>query len=135
MIPVLELLRVEESETWGTFGVLRIQKEVFCVTLEPADRLNRPNMSSIPAQQYVCERYLSARYGFTFKVSRVPDRDNVIIHSGNSVEDTEGCILLGEHFGKLKDDRAILNSGKTFQKFMAVMKGYDKASLTINEFY
>ena len=135
MIPILEIIRLEENAQYGTFGVLRIHKEVFCVTLEPADRLNRAFMSSIPAQQYVCGRYLSRRFGFTYKVNNVPGRDNIIIHSGNKVDDTEGCILLAQHFGKLQGDRAVLNSGKTFQQFMEIMKGHERASLTIREIY
>ena len=135
MIPILEIIRLEENAQYGTFGVLRIQKEVFCVTLEPADILNRPFKSSIPAQQYVCERYLSRRFGFTYKVNNVPSRDNIIIHSGNQVDDTEGCILLAQHYGKLHGDRAVLNSGKTFKDFMALMEGHERANLTITEVY
>ena len=56
-------------------------------------------------------------------------------HPGNRVRDTLGCILLGETLGKLKGDRAILNSGKTFDNFMALMAGIDRFVLTIREDY
>jgi len=130
---VVELIRLEENEQFGTFGVLRIQKQVFCVTLEPPDRLNKIKYSSIPAQQYTCERYNSPKFGETFMVMDVPGRTNILFHPGNFVEDTEGCIILAGHFGKLRGDRAVLNSGNTFKHFMNVMEDQNKFHLTIYE--
>ena len=135
MYPVVELIRLEENEKYGTFGILRIQKQVFCVTLEPADLLNAPNRSSIPAQQYFCKRHISQRFGETFQVLNVPGRTNVLFHAGNVIGDTAGCILLAEHFGKLRGDRAVLNSGKTFRSFMERMKDHNSFHLTIYEMY
>jgi hypothetical protein len=135
MKPVLELIRLEESEEYGTFGVLKIQKEVFCATLEPADRLNAQNISSIPAQQYVLKRHTSDRFGETFQVMDVPGRSGVLLHPGNVQGNTEGCIILGQYFGKLKEDRAVLNSGATFKAFMEAMAGHEAAHLTIKEVY
>lgn len=130
MIPVVELIRLEESYTYGTFGVLKLNKEVFCVTLEPADRLNKTDISSIPAQQYICKRY-----GNTFRVLDVPGRSSILFHAGNVIENTAGCIILAEHYGKLCGDRAVLNSGKTFNRFLEKLIGYDKLHLTIREVY
>lgn len=135
MRPILEIIRLEETEEWGTFGVLRIQKEVFCVTLEPADRLNRVNVSSIPAQQYLIERHQSPTFGETFRVKDVPGRSAILFHPGNVQGNTEGCILLGQYFGKLKENRAVLNSGASFKAFMEALSGHDVAHLTIKETY
>ena len=136
MKPVLELIRLEENEKYGTFGVLKINKEVFCVTLELPDRLNRSNQSLIPAQQYTCKKVNSRTHGVTFEVMNVPGRTGILFHPGNSVKDTEGCILLGGCFGKFNHgDRVILNSGKTFKKFMKKLGSYDELHLTIKEEY
>ena len=134
MIPVVELIRLEEGDQ-GTFGVLRIQKEVFCVTLEPPDMENEQNISSIPAQQYICRRVNSPKYGETFEVKGVPARGNVLFHAGNVVEHTKGCILLAQHYGKLRGERAVLNSGDTFKDFMATLEGEESFRLTIKEEY
>lgn len=131
---IVELIRLEENH-YGTFGVLKINKEVFCCTLEPPDLLNVRNISSIPAQQYICERHRSSKYGNTFKVTNVPGRSSVLIHAGNIVKHTKGCIILGQYFGKLKENRAVLNSGKTFKCFMTMMDGVGKFHLTIREVY
>lgn len=135
MRPILELIRLEEHETYGTFGVLKINKGVFCVTLEPPDRENQRSVSSIPAQQYTCRRYSSAKYPDTFEVTNIPGRSKVLFHPGNIVEHTQGCIILGQYFGKFRDDRAVLNSGKTFREFMSLMGDAQELHLTVREVY
>lgn len=130
---VVEIVRLEESEQ-GTFGVLKINKKVFCCTLEPRDEENQQNISSIPAQQYLCRLVESPTFGGTFEVTKVPSRSNILFHAGNVTENTEGCVLLGEYFGKLSGDRAILNSGKTFRRFLNEL-GRQPFHLTIQEYY
>ena len=134
LIPTVRLIRVEESNQ-GTFGVLTICSQVFCVTLEPSDRLNERNVSSIPAQQYQCMKIRSSRFGETFEIVDVPDRSHILFHAGNFVGSTSGCVLLAQYFGKLYGDRAVLNSGGTFREFMRIMKDIDIFSLTIIECY
>jgi hypothetical protein len=131
---IVEIIRIDQSNRFGTFGVLRIDKVAFCVTLEPRDNLNRVNRSSIPAGQYEMRGVSSERFGETFEVLSVPGRTGILFHAGNVVEDTSGCILIGQHFGKLAEDRAILNSGETFRKFVNAI-GANAAHLTIREVY
>jgi len=69
----------------------------------------------------------------------VPGRSKVLLHAGNLKKHTQGCILLAQHFGKLEvatqEERAILNSGKTFDKFIKMMYGVQKFNLTVVEHY
>jgi hypothetical protein len=132
---IVELVRIEENETWGTFGILKINKEAFCVTLELPDRLNRRNHSCIPAQQYTCERIVSTKFGRTFRVKDVPNRNGILFHAGNTISYTAGCILLGQYWSKFRGNRGILNSGYTFKKFMAAMANEDFFHLTISMHY
>lgn len=134
LIPTVRLTRLEESPQ-GTFGVLIICSQVFCVTLEPSDLLNEQNVSSIPAQQYQCIRIRSPRFGETFEIIDVPGRSHALFHAGNIVKHTDGCVILAQYFGKLYGDRAVLNSGNTFRKFMETMKDIDIFNLTIIEYY
>jgi hypothetical protein len=133
--PCLEIVRLEENADYGTFGVLKIQKQVFCVTLEPADLLNRPNESCIPAQQYWCNRIVSPKFGETFEVKNVPGRTMILFHPGNFEEHTDGCILLAQHFGKIGKNRGVLNSGETWTKFMNKMFDFPGFHLTIQQVY
>lgn len=134
MTPIVELVRLETGKQ-GTFGALLICKKVFCFTLEPPDRLNKKRVSSIPPSQYICWRHQSPRFGETFQILEVPDRSEILFHSGNVVTNTEGCILLGSTIGKLKGDRAVLNSGDTFKAFMKAVEGFQAFHLTIREVY
>ncbi len=135
MMPVVEVVRVEESFDHGTFGYMKIQKKVFCVTLEPADLLNRQNVSSIPAQQYICKRIISPKYKLCFEITNVPGRSHVLIHPGNIDDHTEGCIIVGQYWGKLGENRSVNNSGNTYKRFMERMRGYDLFHLTVSENY
>lgn len=134
MTPILELIRLAETDQ-GTLGALKIQKVPFCCTLELPDLLNAPNRSSIPAQQYICQRIQSPKFGETFQVMNVPGRSAVLFHAGNTAADTEGCILLGQHWGKLGEQWAVLNSGNTFKAFLQELWGFNQAHLTIKEEY
>jgi len=133
ILPTLTIIRVEDNFQYGTFGGLLIGKEFFCLTLEPREYENRKNFSCIPAGQYECERVMSPKFGTTYEICNVPDRDHVLFHAGNVVEDTEGCVIVAEKLGKLKGNRAVLNSGRTFTNFLNTMAPYPKFNLTIKE--
>ena len=134
LAPTVRLNRLEESSQ-GTFGVWAICSQVFCVTLEPSDKLNERNISSIPAQQYQCIRIRSPQFGETFEIIDIPNRSHVLLHAGNVARHTQGCVILAQYFGKLQGDRAVRNSGATFRKFMEIMKDVDIFLLTIKECY
>ena len=135
MIPIVEIIRLWESVEHGTFGVMKIQKEPFCWTLEPPDRENVQDRSSIPAQQYTCKRIISPRYGETFEITKVPGRTHVLFHPLNLVTETKACVGLGDELGELHGKKAILDSRKTFNRFMEIFAGFEELHLTIIEVY
>jgi len=134
-VPIIEIVRLENHPSFGTFGMLKINKTVFCATLEPPDRFNQLNISCIPTGQYICFKHKSPKFGMTYKVLNVPMRHDILFHAGNHIEDTEGCIIFGEHIGKLKGQRAVLNSGDTFKRFMDIMEDFKFFHLTIEEHF
>ncbi|WDP86146.1 MAG: hypothetical protein HUN05_14270 [Desulfobacter sp.] len=69
-------------------------------------------------QNFERPRKISPKYGDTFEITGVPNRTHVLIHPGNLVKHTRGCVLLGQYFGKLTGNRAVLNSGVTFKNFL-----------------
>lgn len=135
MKPLVDIVRLEEDEQYGTFGVLRINGAVHCWTLEQPDRENKRKQSSIPAQQYTAVRHKSPKFGETFLVKDVPGRDLVLFHAGNTDEDTKGCVLLGSALGIVKGDRAIVASRAAFAGFMDVMREIDEFKLSVTEVY
>jgi hypothetical protein len=132
----LKIVRLEQSDQ-GTLGVLLINREIFCFTLEPPDRDNQANISSIPANRaYLCRPFTSEKFGHTFEITDVPNRSAVLFHAGNVVADTRGCVILGATVGKLKTwDRAVLNSGDTFKRFMSLVGKEHALTLFISKGY
>ena len=125
-----ELLRLEKGEQ-GTFGVLRLDGTVFCVTLDPPDRGNQHNVSCIPDGVFLCRRVESPRFGTTYQVMEVPDREHILFHTGNLVTDTQGCILLGRNYGWLEGERGVLQSSSAFKDFMAGLAGEPGFALSV----
>ena len=131
---IVEIIRLEESAD-GNIGVLKIDKIVFCWTLELPYRMNKQNISCIPTKQYSCRRTISSKFGNTFQVLDVPDRSNILFHPGNTEKNSKGCILLGKSIGSLIGKRAVLDSHITFEKFMLSMKNTNDFNLTIKNYY
>ena len=127
----VDLIRVEQSSD-GTFGVLLINGSAFCVTLEPEDRGNAVGISCIPPGRYTCDIVESPKWGHTYTLINVPGRRYIRIHPGNVEDDTQGCIILAQHFGKLRGKRAVLNSGITHKEFMRIMNN-ERFTLVITE--
>lgn len=128
----IDIIRVEEAVD-GTFGVLLIEGKAYCVTLELPDKSNQPNVSNIPPGKYVCSRYSSSNFPNTWQIKDVPNREYILFHAGNTTNDSRGCVLLGQYFGKLRGSRAILNSGATFKEFMMITRLHNQLDLTIKE--
>ena len=127
----LRIVRLEQSDA-GALGVLVIEGNIFCITLEP-DAFD-PEKFQIPQGIYEIKRYQGFKWKDTFEVL-VEGHIALLFHAGNIEKDTEGCIILGKYVGNLRENRAILNSGNTFRRFMEYMKDEQKAILEIKDFY
>ena len=125
--------RIKDTE-YGTFGVLFGDGIPFALTLEPMWVNNVRNISCIPIGRYKCKRYDSPTHGVTFEICNVPNRGPaVLFHKGNLDDDTDACVLIGEEFGILNGEPAILRSGKGFAEFMKKNQGIDEFDLTIKD--
>lgn len=111
-VPVIQsatLYRLDKSPA-GTFGVLSLDGRAFCATLEPPDRGNASDLSCIPEGSYRCGPVDSPHFGRVYEILDVPGRTHILMHPGNTVADTHGCVLLGRYFGALGGERAVLQS-------------------------
>jgi hypothetical protein len=127
-----KIKRIDNAED-GVFGVLLLDDQVCCVTLERPWLDNSINISCVPPGVYQCRRVHSPNYGDTFEISDVPGRTHILFHIGNTIKDSKGCVLLGSKYGELKDERAILSSGTAVKKFMEKLKGVISFDLEIIE--
>lgn len=115
-----------------TIGTLSIDGVPFCDTLEPTDRGLKSSMTlqeikakkvkgktAIPTGIYhvdmntVSPRLKNKSYAKPYggrvpRLQGVKGFDGVLIHPGNTADDTEGCILVGRNteVGKLTDSKA-----------------------------
>lgn len=94
----------------GTFGILCINDIPACVTCEDPWRENMRQVSCIPAGTYQCGKFSGTRYTNVWEVKSVPNRTAILIHAGNTMDDTQGCILVGLAFGTLNGKPAVVNS-------------------------
>lgn len=94
----LELVRHYLGENY-TIGKLSIDSKYFCDTLEDAVRpIKIYGETAIPFGTYKIILNESPRFGRVLpRLLNVPKFDGVLIHRGNTAEDTAGCILVGEN--------------------------------------
>jgi len=127
----LKLYRIEHGDH-ETIGVAVIDGKIECLVLEPPDCHNMENVSCIPAGTYECEKYYSSRFlKVCARILNVPNRTDISIHNGNTVEDTSGCLLTGKYSGYLNGKRGVLDSIRTLGALMSMLP--EKFNLEIIE--
>ena len=146
----LTLKRIARKEGY-TIGRLYIDDAYFCDTLEDADRgleqampldmikrIKVKGETAIPTGTYeLSMRHISPKYSrkkaFAFtggvmpRLLNVPGYEGVLIHSGNTAADSEGCILVGEN----KAVGKVLNSMATFKALWSVLNQRKSEPITI----
>lgn len=130
-----------------TIGRLYINGQYFCDTLEDTYRGLTQNMpvseikklkvhgkTAIPSGvYYVSMNTVSPKYskiqfyktlcgGMVPRILKVPGYDGVLIHTGNTAKDTEGCLLVGKNkvVGQLVDSRIVYT--QLYNKMRAAYK-------------
>ena len=141
------LKRIARKPTY-TVGRLYLDGQYFCDTLEDVDRGLDWNMSldeikekkvysktAIPTGIYkinmnvVSPRFKDKSWAKAWlpRLENVPGYEGVLIHVGNTHEDTSGCILVGNN----KEVGKVLNSTTTFNKLMQILTKSKNITITI----
>lgn len=112
----LSLERKHGTKDW-TEGKLFIDGVYFCDTLEDQERpVKIKSQTAIPTGHYKVVLTMSNRFKKVMPLLlNVANFEGIRIHSGNTKEDTEGCILVGR---KIKEGVV----GKSRDTFNLLMK-------------
>lgn len=147
----LTLRRIAKKDTY-TVGKLYIDGVYFCDTIEDKDRglyqkqdiqelrkIKVPSKTAIPTGIYkISLNIVSPKYstrkiyqeickGKVPRLLNVPGYEGVLIHIGNTAEDSAGCILVGQN----KVVGKVINSTETFRKFYNKIKGQNNLTIEI----
>ena len=147
----LTLKRIAKKETY-TVGKLYIDGVYFCDTIEDKDRglyqkqdiqelrkIKVPSKTAIPTGIYkislsiVSPKYSTKKIyqeickGKVPRLLNVPGYEGVLIHIGNTAEDSAGCILVGQN----KVVGKVINSTETFRKLYNKIKEQNNLTIEI----
>ncbi len=120
------LIRLKDNTKKQSLGRLYLYDgvdQIFTsVTMELPDKANKKNISRIPAGKYKVKKRTSKKFGHHFHVLDVPGRDYILMHPGNYYKQTHGCILLGQRFADINNDREldVVMSRPTVNRLLAV---------------
>ena len=128
------LLKRSTFSQHATMGTLSVNDEFFSHTLEDVDRRLENGGSkihgktSIPRGSYNVIINESQRFKKRMPLLvSVPGFEGVRIHSGNTAEDTEGCILVGT----ADSVDHISNSRVAYNKLMNILEGAEHVRITV----
>lgn len=137
----LLLKRIARRDSY-TIGKLYVDGSYFCDTIEDKDRglqqqlplsvnvaKKKKGVTAIPigryritlavkSQRFSQKKQYAACNGYLPRLVNVPAFDGVLIHIGNTANDTEGCILVGKNTQVGK----VLESTQTFWKLYSLLQ-------------
>ena len=147
----LTLRRIAKKDTY-TVGKLYIDGVYFCDTIEDKDRglyqkqdiqelrkIKVPSKTAIPTGIYkislsiVSPKFSAKKIyqeickGKVPRLLNVPGYEGVLIHIGNTAEDSAGCILVGQN----KVVGKVINSTETFRKLYNKIKGQNNLIIEV----
>lgn len=98
----------------STDGILFVDGNAFCNTLEPAigKKVKYGKGCCVAPGIYSIDFHYSPKFGkYMLTLCGVRGRSGILIHSGNTPNDTSGCILVGqrENIGVLSNSRSTLD--------------------------
>lgn len=123
-----------------TLGVLTVEGGYQCRTIEPPWNDNQRKISCIPEGTYIMRKRVSPIVQRTtqgahtegWEVTNVAGRTFIMVHVGNWVRNTDGCILPGKGIGFTRDDGLMVTNSRTaFDELMTELESQDEWILKI----
>jgi len=111
-------LHTNSSSHLVTMGALVFQGIPFLATLERPWRFNEPFKSCLAEGTYLCKRYISKNHPekrLSWQVQDVHGRTKMLMHTGNWVKNSKGCILPGTGYGLPTAEPKVANSANAMR--------------------
>lgn len=102
------------SSNQGTFGMLSIDGVPQCLTLEPV-------IPAIPDGTYDCIPHSGPKFQNVWEVTNVPGHSAILLHSGNTIDDTHGCVMVGSYLANINGKRGLANSRLTLSNLREIL--------------
>ena len=122
------ILERNKSTLHSTTGKLMLvdNKSNLIIQLQTLERpwiFNERKVSCIPTGTYLVKPHVSPKFGRCFKIQDVKGRSDILIHAGNMVDDTLGCVLVGLSRGSVGDSNTamIYDSRKAMAVLLALI--------------
>jgi len=88
-----DLTLLRKYHPTGTNGLLSLDGQPICETIELPWMENAHGVSCIPEGRYMLANRWTSRWGWHFQILRVPQRDGILIHPANdAAAELRGCI-------------------------------------------
>ena len=96
----------DDKQTIGQLFLLDSDKNILAKwdTLELPWLNNQRRISCIPLGIYKASKHKSPKFGRTLWVQDVPNRSEILVHSGNYHTQILGCILIGKDLKDINKD-------------------------------
>ena len=122
------ILERNKSTLYSTTGKLLLvdNKNNLILQLQTLERpwiFNERKVSCVPTGTYLVKPHISPKFGQCLKIQDVKGRSDILIHPGNVVNDTLGCVLVGLTSGSVDDGNTamIYNSRKAMAVLLALI--------------
>jgi hypothetical protein len=107
-----------------TLGRVFLNGKLFCYSVEDEVRkgVKVKGETAIPNGIYPLTTRYSPKFSPKFGhdmiwVKNVPNFEYILIHTGNTDDDTEGCLVIGDRIGVVSGQEGVLNSKPTYKRF------------------
>lgn len=132
--PGMEIRRFDERKN-SMVSLIYIDGAHVCYGLEnDYDAVKTPGETAIPAGEYDAafrkvggfhDRYRK-RYGDwhagMVELRDVPNFTNILVHCGNTNQDTRGCILVGEKYAEYNNEMILYGSRDAYQELYPMLR-------------
>lgn len=81
----------------ATIGLFVVDYEIQCFTLEDPWRNNHSFSSCIPAGRYQCQKVDSPKFGPTYEILDIPDRDDCVFQRSVGIRGCGQCSAAAPH--------------------------------------